>query len=35
MIQNILKSKIYLRGGTDRSKVISGIKNKYEWVEIG
>ena len=29
------KAKFIYERGTDRSKVISGIKNKYEWVEIG
>ncbi len=31
----IEKAKFIYERGTDRSKVISGIKNKYEWVEIG
>jgi len=29
------KAKYIYERGTDRSKVISGLKNKYEWVEIG
>ena len=31
----IERAKFIYERGTDRSKVISGIKNKYEWVEIG
>ena len=29
------KAKYIYERGTDRSKVISGLKNKYEWVELG
>jgi len=29
------RAKYVYERGTDRSKVISGIKSKYEWVEIG
>jgi len=29
------RAKYIYERGTDRSKVISGIKSKYEWVEIG
>ena len=29
------KAKFIYERGTDRSKVISGLKNKYEWVEVG
>ncbi len=31
----IEKAKFIYERGTDRSKVVSGIKSKYEWVEIG
>ena len=29
------KAQFILERGTDRSKVVSGLKNKYEWVELG
>ena len=29
------KAEFILERGTDRSKVVSGLKNKYEWVGIG
>ena len=29
------KAKYIYERGTDRSKVVAGIKNKYEWVDTG
>ena len=29
------KAKFVYERGTDRSKVVAGLKNKYEWVELG